>query len=66
MRARMFFIRKSDGIAVRFDTLNPEREVTSVSTLIDLKINVEIPDEKFEFKLPKGLKLDDETGSPGR
>lgn len=57
------YFRKADGITAKSVTMEGGKQVGSMTTS-DIKVNPDIPAERFVFKAPEGVQVQDMTGGP--
>src|SRR5262249_17648891 len=54
---------KNNGIGVKSVTTDKDGKVTTTSTTTDIKLNADIKPDKFVFKAPEGVKVQDLTAT---
>jgi outer membrane lipoprotein-sorting protein len=58
-RRRFFYFEKETGALIKWVVEEPERKVKRTVTLTDLKLNLELSDDLFVFKVPDGVEVRD-------
>jgi outer membrane lipoprotein-sorting protein len=60
-RRRLFYFEKETGALIKWVVEDPERKVKRTVTMTDLKLNLELSDDLFVFKVPEGVEVRDLT-----
>ena len=58
-----YYCRKDCGFPVKMMAYGPDGQVMTTMTYTDIKLNVDIPADKFEFEPPAGVQVMDMTGA---
>ncbi len=60
---QLMYYQKDNGLQVKSEAFDADEKLISSSVTTDIKLNADIPAERFKFEIPEGAQLMDHTGS---
>ncbi len=60
---QLLHYQKDNGLQVKSQAFDANEKLISSSVTTDIKLNVDIPEERFKFEIPEGAQVMDQTGA---
>jgi hypothetical protein len=60
---QLMYYQKDNGLQVKSEAFDADEKLISSSVTTDIKLNADIPAERFKFEIPEGAQVMDHTGS---